>query len=103
MPHSIYTYVSTIAEVLNEGLPRASWCIIGDSSSRTRPQRLVLANTLILTQAILTLIMSLAIFGGAGNFATYFVPDNVREKSVEYVRISSFSALSCEASLVKTA
>ncbi|XP_044721497.1 uncharacterized protein HRG_04412 [Hirsutella rhossiliensis] len=32
----VYTYMATIAEVINEGLPRVSWTTIGDKYSRKR-------------------------------------------------------------------
>ncbi|KAK4158256.1 hypothetical protein C8A00DRAFT_39449 [Chaetomidium leptoderma] len=97
----VYTYIGVIAEVLNEGLPRAAWNIIGDKSSRTLSQRLVLTHTLILFQSVLGLIMSLGLLGGARTFARGFVPGDVlRDVSLTYVRISAFSALS---SAVETA
>uniref|UniRef100_L7ISF0 Uncharacterized protein n=1 Tax=Pyricularia oryzae (strain P131) TaxID=1143193 RepID=L7ISF0_PYRO1 len=89
-----YTYISVVAETLNEGLPRAAWVIIGDHASRTVTQRLQLSNTLILFQATLGLIMSLAFVGGARSFADGFVPVEVREASITYVRIGAFSAFS---------
>ncbi|KAM0275924.1 hypothetical protein ACHAQH_007266 [Verticillium albo-atrum] len=96
----VYTYIGVIAEVLNEGLPRAAWVIIGDKASRSLPQRLQLTHTLILTQAVLGLIMSIAFVAAAPAFAKGFVPVEVREASLTYVRISGFSALS---SAVETA
>ncbi|KAH9427529.1 hypothetical protein MCOR02_012160 [Pyricularia oryzae] len=87
-----YTYISVVAETLNEGLPRAAWVIIGDHASRTVTQRLQHSNTLILFQATLGLIMSLAFVGGARSFADGFVPVEVREASITYVRIGAFSA-----------
>lgn len=92
--------MSVIAEILNEGLPRAAWTTIGDSSSRTLLQRLSLTHTLLLAQSTLGLILSLCLFGSAHTFAKGFVPDEVRERSIIYVRISAFSALS---SAVETA
>lgn len=56
-------------------------------------QRLGLTHTLILFQAVLGLIMSLAFVGGAATFAKGFVPGEIREVSLTYVRISAFSAL----------
>ena len=88
----VYVYIGVVAEVLNEGLPRAAWVIIGDKSSRSLSQRLALTHTLILFQAVLGLIMSLAFVGGAANFAKGFVPGDVRDVSLNYVRISAFSA-----------
>ncbi|KAF2279454.1 uncharacterized protein EI97DRAFT_448205 [Westerdykella ornata] len=87
-----YTYIGVVAEVLNEGLPRASYLIIGDKSNRTLRERVQLTHTLILFQAVLGLIMSIAFAAGASTFAQGFVPIEVREVSVTYVRISAFSA-----------
>ena len=104
----VYTYIGVVAEVLNEGLPRAAWSVIGDKASRTLPQRLQLTHTLVLVQSVLGAVMSLAFLGGAGAFARGFVPSlpggggdgGVRDVSVVYVRIAAFSALS---SAVETA
>jgi hypothetical protein len=90
----IFTYIGVIAECLNEGLPRASFLIIGDKSSRTFRERLQLTHTPILFQSILGLIMSICFVAGASTFARGFVPTEVRDVSVTYVRISAFSAFS---------
>lgn len=90
----VYTYINTVSEVLNEGLPRAAWVVIGDRSSRSLPRRLQLTHTLILFQALLGLLLSVALVAGAETFAAGFVPVEVREASLGYVRISAFSALS---------
>ncbi|KAK8151091.1 hypothetical protein BC567DRAFT_171061 [Phyllosticta citribraziliensis] len=95
-----YTYIGVVAEVLNEGLPRAAWVIIGDKASRPLAQRLQLTHTLIAFQAVLGLAMSLAFVGGAKAFARGFVPADVRALSITYVRIGAFSAFS---SAVETA
>ncbi|KAF4592485.1 hypothetical protein GQ602_002784 [Ophiocordyceps camponoti-floridani] len=89
----VYIYISTLAEILNEGLPRASWSIIGNKSKRTPTERLAITKTLLLTQAILGLVMSLTLLSGAASFARFFVPSEVRSQSISFVRISSFSAL----------
>lgn len=89
-----------VAEVLNEGLPRAAWVIIGDKASRTFHSRLTLAHTLILFQAVLGSIMSIVFVSAAETFAKGFVPADVRAISLTYVRISSFLGLS---SAVETA
>ncbi|KAF2742101.1 hypothetical protein M011DRAFT_472503 [Sporormia fimetaria CBS 119925] len=89
-----YTYIGVVAEVLNEGLPRASWLIIGDKSNRSLRARLQLTHTLILFQSVLGLIMSIAFVAGAATFAKGFVPVEVRSASLTYVRISAFSAFS---------
>ncbi|KJX93789.1 hypothetical protein TI39_contig4257g00002 [Zymoseptoria brevis] len=90
----VYTYIGVITEVLNEGLPRAAWNIIGDKSNRTLSARHGLSYTLILVQSVLGCIMSIAFVAAAQEFATAFVPVEVREASVTYVKISAFSALS---------
>ena len=89
-----YTYIGVVVEVLNEGLPRASWNIIADKSNRSLTTRHALSYTLILFQAILGLIMSVVFVGAAHQFANAFVPEEVRGASLTYVRISAFSALS---------
>jgi len=58
------------------------------------PTRLGLTHTLILVQTILGLIMSLGFVAGAATFAKGFVPIEIRDASLTYVRISAFSALS---------
>lgn len=90
----VYTYIGVVAEVLNEGLPRAAWVIIGDKSSRSFSQRLGLTHTLIIFQSVLGLMMSLGFLGGAATFAKGFVPGEVRDVSLTYIQIRSFSALS---------
>ncbi|KAK3324949.1 hypothetical protein B0H66DRAFT_580341 [Apodospora peruviana] len=90
----VYTYIGVVAEVLNEGLPRAAWVIIGDHASRSLAQRLQLTHTLILFQSILGLIMSIAFVAGTPTFAKGFVPVEVRDVSITYIRISAFGALS---------
>lgn len=89
-----YTYIGVVAEVLNEGLPRAAWNIIADRSNRSLAARHGLSYTLITFQTILGLIMSVAFVGAARQFANVFVPEEVRGISINYVRIAAFSALS---------
>ncbi|PGG96019.1 hypothetical protein AJ79_09760 [Helicocarpus griseus UAMH5409] len=89
----VYTYVGVIVEVLNEGLPRAAWVIIGDVK-RPSKSRLGIAHSLIIFQAALGLIMSIALISAAREFSSAFVPGMVKDISVSYVRISAFSALS---------
>jgi Na+-driven multidrug efflux pump len=90
----VYTYIGTIAEVINEGLPRAVWVTIADKDTRTYDSRLGLAHTLIIFQTVLGLIMSIVLTSAANAFASTFVPHNVQKASVTYVRIGAFSALS---------
>ncbi len=89
-----YTYIGVVAEVLNEGLPRAAWLIIGDASLRSWNARLRLAHTLILFQSLLGLLMSLVFVGAAKAFAQGFIPQGSRQASIVYVRLSAFVALS---------
>lgn len=95
-----YTYIGVVVEVLNEGLPRAAWNIIGDKANRSLAERHGLSYTLIAVQAALGLVMSVAFIGAARDFAGSFVPGKVKEVSLTYVRIAAFSALS---SAVETA
>ena len=90
----VYTYIGTIAEVLNEGLPRAVWVTIADKETRSFESCLGLAHTLVIFQAILGAIMSIAFMSAAKTFSATFVPHDVQNASVTYVRISAFSALS---------
>ncbi|KAL4898831.1 hypothetical protein BDW74DRAFT_164378 [Aspergillus multicolor] len=90
----VYTYIGTVAEVLNEGLPRAVWVTIADKEARSFKARLGLAHTLFIFQSILGLIMSIAFAAAARSFSSAFVPHDVREASITYVRISAFSAFS---------
>jgi Na+-driven multidrug efflux pump len=93
----VYTYIGVVAEVLNEGLPRAAWLIIGDKSNRKINERIGLAHTLILFQIVLGAVMSVIFLAACERFADAFVPIEVRKTSLTYVRISSFSALSSAA------
>lgn len=90
----MYTYISTIAEVLNEGIPRTAWLIIGDNATRSQASRLSLSYTVIVTQTILGLIMTIILIAAADSFASSFVPVEVRKASLTYVRISAPVALS---------
>ncbi|KAL9037210.1 MAG: hypothetical protein Q9180_003850 [Flavoplaca navasiana] len=88
-----YTYIGVVSEVVNEGLPRAAWLIIGDKSTRSFHARLGLAHTLILFQSLFGLVLSIIFISIARSFAEGFVPEGVRAASLTYVRLSSFSAL----------
>ena len=89
-----YTYIGVVSEVINGGLPRAAWMIIGDKSARSFHSRLGLAHTLIPFQALFGLFLSVIFVGSAISFTEAFVPEGTRQASLTYVRISSFSALS---------
>lgn len=90
----VYTYISVVAQVLNDGLPRTAWLIIGDNVTRTFPSRIGLSYTLISFQILMGLIMTVIFIGAAESFAGLFVPANVRQASLNYVRISAPVALS---------
>lgn len=90
----VYTYINVLAEILNEGLPRASWNVIGDKSNRTLASRYSLSITLIIFRSVLGLIMSVMFVAAAKTFIQGFVPTEVRATSLTYTRISAFSALS---------
>jgi len=77
----MYTYIGVVAEVLNEGLPRAAWVIIGDKASRTFASRVGLSYTLIIFQIILGTSMSIVFVADATSFAGVFVPIEVRATS----------------------
>ncbi|CAE6479087.1 unnamed protein product [Rhizoctonia solani] len=87
-----YTYISTIVEVLNEGLPRAAYLVIGDPAMPLA-HRVNLVSTLVVFQMAAGLVMSLIFVASASKLAAAFVPADVRAASIGYVRISSFSAL----------
>ncbi|KAK1773111.1 hypothetical protein QBC45DRAFT_105894 [Copromyces sp. CBS 386.78] len=89
----VYTYISIIAEVLNEGLPRIAWLIIGNSASYSLSTRLSLSYTLIIFQSVMGLLMTVIFIAAAESFAAGFVPPEVREKSLSYVRLSAAVAL----------
>ncbi|KAJ4268977.1 hypothetical protein NW762_003048 [Fusarium torreyae] len=89
-----YTYMNTASEAVNEGLPRAAWVIIGDKASRTLAQRLQLTHTLIAFQSVIGLILSVTFLGAASEFAKSFVPAEVRDVSLTYVRVASFTVFS---------
>jgi hypothetical protein len=86
-------YIGVAVEVINEGLPRAAYKVIGDKSRRTRVQRIGISNAMILFQICLGLFMSVIICAAAKNFTESFVPIEVRGESVKYVRIGAFSAV----------
>ncbi|RSM04112.1 hypothetical protein CEP52_007050 [Fusarium oligoseptatum] len=89
-----YTYMNTAAEAVNEGLPRAAWVIIGDKASRDLAKRLQLTHTLIAFQSLAGFILSIVFLAAAPAFARRFVPSEVRDASLTYIRISSFTVFS---------
>ncbi|KAJ5372306.1 hypothetical protein N7517_004312 [Penicillium concentricum] len=89
----IYTYIGVIVEVLNEGLPRSAWLVIGDKSTRTVSSRLNLAYTMILAQTALGIIMTVIFLAASKTLASGFVPVEVRQTSITYVRLSSVQAV----------
>lgn len=90
----VYTYIGVIVEVLNEGLPRTAWSIIGDKTTRTTSSRISLTYTLLTVQIILGAILTVIFVASAEKLAAAFVPEAVRATSLKYVRLSSVQALS---------
>ncbi|KAI8917535.1 hypothetical protein DFJ77DRAFT_488310 [Powellomyces hirtus] len=88
----VYTYVGVITEVVNEGLSRVAFNVIGNKH-RTDTYRRQLCWTLIAFQALCGLLLSVAFVVAAPSFASLFVPVEVRDNSITYVRIASFSSL----------
>lgn len=87
------TYMSVVVEVINEGLPRVAWVLIGDKAARSISSRIGLTYTLIAFQIIAGAILSIIFLTAAERFAGSFVPAEVRAASISYVRISAFTAL----------
>ncbi|KAF2008468.1 hypothetical protein BU24DRAFT_445489 [Aaosphaeria arxii CBS 175.79] len=87
------TYMGVVVEVINEGLPRAAWVIIGDKAARSTSSRIGLTYTLIAFQTLLGTILSVIFLAAAERFAGSFVPAEVRAVSISYVRISAFTSL----------
>ena len=90
----VYTYIGVIVEVLNEGLPRTAWLIIGDKANRSTTSRIGLTYTLITVQMILGVLLMVIFISSADRLASAFVPIEVRRTSLAYVRISSVQAIS---------
>jgi len=90
----VYTYIGVIVQVLNDGLPRTAWSIIGDKSTRTTSSRISLTYTLILFQITCGALLTIIFVASSQKLAAAFVPVVVRDTSLRYVRISSVEALS---------
>lgn len=89
----IYTYIGVIVNVLNDGIPRSAWLVIGDKSNRAMYCRLNLAWTMIAVTAVQGLLMMIIFLATADKLAAAFVPAEVRQASLTYVRLSSVQAL----------
>jgi len=90
----VYTYIGVIANVLNDGLPRTSWLIIGDKTTRSTSSRISLAYTMIAFQVTFGALLTVIFIASSSKLAAAFVPAAVRQTSLTYVRISSVEALS---------
>lgn len=88
-----YTYIGTAVEVVNEGLPRAAYLVIGDRARRSERERVAISYALIFVQCVLGAALSTVICAAAPVFAGAFVPQETRARSVSYVRVGAFSAL----------
>jgi Na+-driven multidrug efflux pump len=73
---------------------------MGDKSTRSPQSRISLSYTLILFQTVFGFILTVIFIASAERLAGAFVPEAVRQSSLNYVRISSVEALS---SAVETA
>ena len=73
----VYTYIGTVAEMLNKGLPCAVWVTITDKEAQSFESCLGLAHTLVIFQAILGAITSIAFMSAAKTFSATFVPHDV--------------------------
>jgi Na+-driven multidrug efflux pump len=90
----VYTYIGVIVQVLNDGLPRTAWSVIGDKTTRTTSSRISLTYILLLFQIIFRAILTIIFVDSSSKLAAAFVPAAVRDTSLTYVRISSVEALS---------
>ena len=90
----LYTYIGVVSEVVNDGLPKVAWLLISDKATRTISSRLGLSYTLVLFQTILGAILTILCISASKQLAVAFVPAQVREASITYIRIASVSALS---------
>lgn len=90
----VYTYIGVIVNVINDGLPRTAWSVIGDKTTRTMGSRISLTYTLLLLQITFGAILTVIFVASSEKLAAAFVPSAVRATSLRYVRISSVEALS---------
>lgn len=65
-----YTYVSILAEVINEGLPRAAYMVIGDKIRQSDAKRVKQIHSLLAFQMLMGLIVSVIILGCAPYFTS---------------------------------
>jgi len=84
----VYTYIGVIVQVLNDGLPRTAWSVIGDKTTRTTSSRISLTYTLLLFQITFGAILTVIFVASSNKLAAAFVPATVRDTSLTYVRIS---------------
>ena len=96
----VYTYIGIIVQVINDGLPRSAWLLIGDKTTRTISSRLSLSYTMIVVQIGLGALMTVIFVASSSSLAAAFVPAEVRQISLTYVRISSVEALSSTTEIV---
>lgn len=70
-PPSMWATVMIASNVLDEGLPRAAWLVIGDRSSRGFAERLGLTYSLVSVQAVLGLVVSVGLYFTGFNYDWY--------------------------------
>ncbi|TVY82521.1 hypothetical protein LSUE1_G003878 [Lachnellula suecica] len=92
----LYTWMSVAGLVLNDGLPRAAWTVIGDDTTRSRHSRISLSYTLILFQVVFGIAVSGILMASAERNAvspSATVSGGMSKTSLAYVRYDAMSAL----------
>lgn len=90
---NVYTYLTAIGVILNDGLPQAAWTLIGDQATRSDTSRISLIYTLVLFQVICGLVTSGVVMSNA-RASVLLYPDDLRNTSLIYVRLTSMLTLS---------
>lgn len=71
----VYIYIGVIVNVLNDGLPRTAWNVIGDKTTRTPSSRIGLTYTLLLFQIIFGAILTVIFVASSDKLAAaLFLP-----------------------------
>lgn len=88
-----WTYVGAISNVINEGLPRAAWRVVGDRNTYSTRQRYELALALISFISALAVLLTVLLLLSAPWLAENFVPRALRTDSILFIRLGSLSHL----------
>lgn len=81
------------SKLLNEGVPRAAWIVIGDTASRTYSERLRLTHTLMLFQLVISFVVFLLFSMLADLFVTPGLSDENHGRTLAYVRLIAGSMI----------